>query len=328
MVICLFKNLIFMIVILSEKTDYSTFEVMQWLNNFNIEFVRINSTDQIHLMEIDLNKNTFIVRINEIIIDIFQVSMIWHRRGMFRFSLKSTTDQISIIQKQEDHVINHYIFESFLLDNKNVIGNYLFSNPNKLLVLRFARKIGLDIPDTFISGNKKKILNFISNKSKVITKGLGNPITYREGGSLYKSYTEELTSPDLVQFDDNFFPSLLQNRIEKKFEIRTFFLIDKFYSMAIFSQQNSKTAVDFRKYDSLLPNRTIPFKLPKKVERKLVLLLKKLKLNTASIDIIVNDKGKYIFLEVNPVGQFGMVSKPCNYFLEKKLAKKLAKNEI
>ncbi len=46
----------------------------------------------------------------------------------------------------------------------------------------------------------------------------------------------------------------------------------------------------------------------------------KLDLNCGSIDMIVNTKNEFIFLEVNPVGQFGMVSEPCNYFLEKKVA--------
>jgi D-alanine-D-alanine ligase-like ATP-grasp enzyme len=48
--------------------------------------------------------------------------------------------------------------------------------------------------------------------------------------------------------------------------------------------------------------------------------MQKLKLNTGSIDMIYTNDSKFIFLEVNPVGQFGMVSKPCNYNLEKKIA--------
>jgi D-alanine-D-alanine ligase-like ATP-grasp enzyme len=49
-----------------------------------------------------------------------------------------------------------------------------------------------------------------------------------------------------------------------------------------------------------------------------------LKLNTGSIDLIVNTTGEYIFLEVNPVGQFGMVSSPCNYYLEREIARFLS----
>lgn len=45
-----------------------------------------------------------------------------------------------------------------------------------------------------------------------------------------------------------------------------------------------------------------------------------LDLNCGSIDMILGNDGLYYFLEVNPVGQFGMVSGPCNYYLERKIA--------
>jgi D-alanine-D-alanine ligase-like ATP-grasp enzyme len=51
--------------------------------------------------------------------------------------------------------------------------------------------------------------------------------------------------------------------------------------------------------------------------------MNKLDLNCGSIDMIVTPKNEYVFLEVNPVGQFGMVSYPCNYNLEKKIAEYL-----
>lgn len=46
-------------------------------------------------------------------------------------------------------------------------------------------------------------------------------------------------------------------------------------------------------------------------------------LETGSIDLILTKDGLFIFLEVNPVGQFGMTSYPCNYYLEKLIAMEL-----
>ena len=48
--------------------------------------------------------------------------------------------------------------------------------------------------------------------------------------------------------------------------------------------------------------------------------MKNLKLDTGSIDMIVTLDGEYVFLEINPIGQFGMVSYHCNYHLEKRIA--------
>ena len=111
-----------------------------------------------------------------------------------------------------------------------------------------------------------------------------------------------------------------RNRLIKKYEVRVFYLDPEFYSMAIFSQRDDQTQVDFRKYNLEKPNRCVPYELPKAIEHKLKALMNILDLNSGSIDLIVNKDDDYIFLEVNPVGQFAMVSEPCNYFLEKKVA--------
>ncbi|MBK7690075.1 MAG: hypothetical protein IPJ31_02800 [Bacteroidetes bacterium] len=109
----------------------------------------------------------------------------------------------------------------------------------------------------------------------------------------------------------------------KKIEIRTFFLLGKFYSMAIFSQQNEKTKIDFRHYDFERPNRTVPFKLPVVIEKRIERLMRKLKLSSGSLDIIYTLDGEYIFLEVNPIGQFDWLARSCNYPIEKQIAKEL-----
>jgi glutathione synthase/RimK-type ligase-like ATP-grasp enzyme len=91
--------------------------------------------------------------------------------------------------------------------------------------------------------------------------------------------------------------------------------------MAIFSQLDSLTELDYRNYNLEKPNRTVPFSLPENIELKLELLMKGLKLDTGSIDLILNREGDYVFLEVNPTGQFGWLSKSCNYYIEREIAK-------
>ena len=39
--------------------------------------------------------------------------------------------------------------------------------------------------------------------------------------------------------------------------------------------------------------------------------------------MIRDDQGRYIFLEINPVGQFGMLSQLCNFPIEFEIAKYL-----
>ena len=65
--------------------------------------------------------------------------------------------------------------------------------------------------------------------------------------------------------------------------------------MAVFSQENNKTAQDFRNYDQDNPNRTVPYKLPVRIISKLTRLTRKLSLNTGSIDLIRSIDGEYYF---------------------------------
>jgi glutathione synthase/RimK-type ligase-like ATP-grasp enzyme len=72
-----------------------------------------------------------------------------------------------------------------------------------------------------------------------------------------------------------------------------------------------------------MPNRYIPYQLPKSVEKKIIRLMKKLSIDSGSIDMIVDKKDKYYFLEVNTVGQYGMISAPCNYNLDNEISQYL-----
>jgi glutathione synthase/RimK-type ligase-like ATP-grasp enzyme len=93
--------------------------------------------------------------------------------------------------------------------------------------------------------------------------------------------------------------------------------------MAMFTQRNNKTSIDFRNYDLKNPPRRVPYNLPKHIEQKADNLMKELGVNTGSIDMIYTKNKEYVFLEVNPAGQFGMTAVPCNYPINKKMAEYL-----
>ncbi|MBU3050633.1 hypothetical protein KNV96_21075, partial [Chryseobacterium indologenes] len=111
----------------------------------------------------------------------------------------------------------------------------------------------------------------------------------------------------------------------KEYELRVFHLKGKNYSMAIFSQNDPTTSVDFRNYNQEKPNRFIRYQIPKDLDRKVTKLMKALNLQTGSIDIIKGIDGEYYFLEVNPFGQFRMTSYRCNYNLHYEMALLLKK---
>ena len=150
------------------------------------------------------------------------------------------------------------------------------------------------------------------------------PIPLRNG--LYTQYTCEVTNELIDNLPDSFYPCMFQQKIDKNLEIRAFYLDGRCYSMAICSSFDKQTQVDYRRYNDVKPNRKVPYCLPSHIDKNIDALMKKLKLNCGSLDLILDNNGVYYYLEVNPVGQFGMVSFPCNYNLEKIIAEYLSDN--
>lgn len=204
-----------------------------------------------------------------------------------------------------------------ILENKKYINKFSDSvDVCKLYNLQIAQECGLNVPDSFLCVNKKDLKTF-SDKydGNIITKPIDDSsVFFKEGLHFFTSKV------DIDNVPDNFALSLFQENIEKEFELRIFYFDNVFYSSAVLSQQNNSTKVDLKNTKVDNPNRVLPFELPKPVSEKLKRFLDQVKLKCGSIDMIYSKKGEYVFLEVNPIGQFEQVSIPCNYNLFKKVA--------
>ncbi|MCC6180268.1 MAG: grasp-with-spasm system ATP-grasp peptide maturase [Bacteroidia bacterium] len=319
-----------MILILSTEKELLTQNVINWLLYYNIEFKRFNDGD-ITNPEINISNNTIKINFidqNECSID--SLTKYWYRRGYLDFTnslLIGDNDMIIEINKHKtdnDNDIINYI-HYYLQTNVSNVNSFNDNSLNKLTELTVARKLGIKIPDTLITTNKNSVLSFIIKHKKVITKPIKRALNFKIEGVNFYTETHLLTANDVMNYPNNFSPIKLQNYIEKAFELRVFYLDGVFYSSAIFSQNDEQTKIDFRNYNESNPNRVLPFNMPKTEEAKFRKLMKALNLNSGSLDIIVTKDGEYVFLEVNPVGQFTQVSFPCNYYLEKQMAISLSK---
>lgn len=98
-------------------------------------------------------------------------------------------------------------------------------------------------------------------------------------------------------------PVILQPYIEKLFELRITVVGEKVFPCAIHSQNSQRTLEDWRRYDlSNTPHKIYP--LPPNIEGLCVNLVKALELKFGCIDMIVTPDKEYIFLEINPNGQW------------------------
>ncbi|MBE9466784.1 MAG: grasp-with-spasm system ATP-grasp peptide maturase [Bacteroidetes bacterium] len=324
-----------MILIISIEDDYSTNDVVDWLSLFNKKVLRINNETSIDKINIESKNNGFSISFtyknNEYSVNEF--SHFWFRKGKLNFD-----NIIDIISKNNSRdidkgIYSHLLFEElktieqyfiYFLELKNKLGSYYQGDTNKLKSLAIAQNIGLTIPKSFVFSQKIKLIKAFNISNEFITKGIQGILSFGSDNLGFNNKTELINKIDIDEMDNNFFPSFFQKNIPKLYELRIFYLVGEFYSMAIFSQEDEQTKIDFRNYNYENPNRTVPYKLPLQIETRLDLFMKKMDLDTGSIDMIVTPDLEYIFLEVNPVGQYGMTSIPCNYYLDEKIAKYLA----
>src|SRR5205823_1525863 len=145
-------------------------------------------------------------------------------------------------------------------------------NLNKLLVLCTAKEIGFSIPNYYITNHKEGIKRIFRQSPEFITKSISDGLYLfenTENNRGYFTYTEKLNKEITDHLPEQISPSFVQEKIDKKFELRIFFLEGKCYSMAILSQSDEQTKIDFRKYNEKKPNRNVPFKLPDEIDQKI-----------------------------------------------------------
>ena len=262
-------------------------------------------------------------------VNLSDIRSVWFRRA--------TKPPLPDVTSVQDDGLRETMERHMLMETKGAVANLYHAlshahwlshmdtaRPDKFRVLQMARARGVPIPGTLVTNSKKALLDFRDQHEEIIIKCITDPEVFQKDDLVYSSFTNVFEQEHIDSLPERFFPVLVQEKLKKAWEIRTFFLDGKCYSMAIFSQGNEQTEVDFRHYDYENPNRTVPYRLEEDLEARLALLMDDLSLETGSLDLIRGVDGKTYFLEVNPVGQFGMVSHPCNMFLEKKMAAFLA----
>ncbi|WP_268123904.1 grasp-with-spasm system ATP-grasp peptide maturase [Roseivirga pacifica] len=318
-----------MILILSKRElDASTSDVMDWLDYLGGDYRRLNGSDymrELSFSNLDINTS----------INLDEINVVWFRRWFDESDLpqrvsniRASNDNLTKIYTQlskEYNTLSTFFFDK--LKDKHWLSNPANASMNKLNVLYKAKKIGIDIPESFVTTSKAELIEFSQKHDSLITKAIGEGQMFPNRSDFLLMRTNRVTKEVINDLPDTFFPSLFQAEIKKKYELRIVLFDDVFYSMAIFSQLDEQTQVDFRNYNLVKPNRRTPYKLDTEIENKLRRLMNSLELTTGSIDMVRDLEGRYVFLEVNPVGQFGMTSGPCNFKLEKKIAEYLIRHD-
>lgn len=180
---------------------------------------------------------------------------------------------------------------------------------NKLLQLQLAAQVGLATPATLISNSPDQVRRFYHQlKGQVVVKML-TPASQSMQGPPQFVYTSELLAEQLDHMEGlSLSPMVFQQKIQKEYELRIAYIDGHcFCGMLTTHNATPLTQVDWRQAK---PGELVwkEASIPQALRLKLKALMDKLSLTFGAFDIIKSPTG-YVFLEVNPSGEWGMLEK-------------------
>ncbi|BAY82995.1 hypothetical protein NIES267_24810 [Calothrix parasitica NIES-267] len=239
-------------------------------------------------------------------LDLKEVSAVWYRRiaigARIPYSMEKQLRQASIQESRTTITGMIASIKGFHLDK--IINIRLAEN--KQLQLQVAQEIGLNIPRTLTTNNPESVKQFAKEcEQDIVTKMLSSFAVYDKQGQEKVVFTNPVTSADINNLQGlNLCPMTFQEKIPKALELRTIIVGKNVFTAAVDSQALQKSRYNWRREGVALLDAWKNYDLPKDIEQKLLQLMTYFGLNYGAIDIILTPDGKYVFLEINPVGEY------------------------
>ncbi len=103
-------------------------------------------------------------------------------------------------------------------------------------------------------------------------------------------------------------PAIFQFHVETSFDVRVTVVDDRIFAARIVLMDRTEKDVDWRRAD---PARLgyEHLRLPADLKAKCIKLLAAMGLSYGALDFVVTPEGEYVFLELNPAGQWGWIER-------------------
>jgi glutathione synthase/RimK-type ligase-like ATP-grasp enzyme len=174
----------------------------------------------------------------------------------------------------------------------------------KPLQLRMAKRLGFRVPRTLMTNDPQEVTALLDRADgPIVYKALTGGVIHYPGGFPNGLFTV-VVGDELREHIDRVRHTIcvFQEYIDKAYEVRLTVVGNTFFPVTIDSQSMATTEVDWRGEDMLPYGDYRP--LPEQVVKQVEAMLAELDLVYAAVDLIVTPAGEYVFLELNPGGQF------------------------
>ncbi len=322
-----------LVLILTNARDESTDPVIEHLRSMNQPFVRFDTenfpADDVLTMSANGRETISSLLCSGVGVDASSIKSIWRRRPMnSRIQPNVHSGHMRFIQDESE--IAMWSLYSLLSDvfwmNHPLIGSRLLEH-NKLYQLKIASIIGLRTPRTLVTNDPQNVLDFVikqggSAAMKILK---GNFFSQESKDGHLFVFTHRISEETVrSHFDEiRMAPVMVQEYIPKSIELRVTVVGEKVFACAIDSQNSERTRDDWSRYDFDNVKHS-PHNLPLEIQEKLVALLKFWGLGFGACDLILTPSGEYIFLEINPNGQWYWIEQLTGMPIAKAIAETLS----
>ena len=240
-----------MILIVTNKEDIHPTPVIEHLERMGYPFFRLNTESLLSDYDFEWNCNPtsgsdFRIKNIHTGLEVFghEIGSVWERRPIVPSELRiSNIDEINSHNLKEAHGFLSFLL--YYLGDKYCLGHHLFdrSSASKMLQLKLALELGMNIPDTCLSNNKSAIFTFASRHNIICLKSIDNDnIWFDDTLREYVLYTHAVESKELLTLPEDAFTqtvSYLQEYIEKDYELRITVVGDHVFACKIDSQHSN-----------------------------------------------------------------------------------------
>lgn len=323
------------VLLLTHSRDFFTIDnVEAHITQLGYKALRVNTDEYPLHINLDFetspnNTQTKTITIQGEEINIKQIKAIWLRRIWSPKMSPDIDPEYSKYCSNEAsrNLVNflHTLNNIFWLDHLE----YTNRAENKLYQMEQANKLGIAMPHTLVSNNPDKILKFYhQNNGHIITK-MQTVLSVSMDGSGQSFRTSKVKSEDLENLNSvQYCPMIFQTEILKKAEYRVVYVDGEFFSGKITTDTLNNTSPDIKS------NKSVSWKigfLPKYLCEQISDFMTNIELRFGVMDIIETPDGEFKFLEINPVGEWGMLEKeldlPISHAIAKTIIKQIKINE-
>lgn len=297
------------VLIVTQDFDPTADPVVVSLRERDAEIVRFDLSyfpQRLTVTSSDFGERRRLLRHRDRTVDLDAVSGVWYRRPTaFEFDDEMGEAETQFARNEALHGVGGILRATDCLwVNRPDLDGAAELKPYHMGI---AQRLGFRAPRTLMTNDPDEVTALAksaeANGDRIVYKALTGGVVHYPGafpGGLLTAMVGDELAEHVSRVRHTI--CTFQEYIPKAYEIRLTVIGNTYFPVVISSQDEEATSVDWRGAEQLPYGDYV--RLPDEVVQRTQQLLDELGLVYAAIDFIVTPEGEYVFLEVNPNGQF------------------------